>query len=173
MSASNTASNAVEDANLPPATVDLVTVAMAVHWFDFEPFYSAVRRVLVSRGVLAVWGYHLPVIEPAIDRILERYYRDVLRGYWSERMTYVDEHYRTLPFPFDELAPPELDMRADWELDQLAGFLTSWSATQRYREERGRHPVSLIWSELTEAWGAAQQQRRVRWPLYLRVGRAS
>jgi SAM-dependent methyltransferase len=162
-----------EDANLVPGSVDLVTVAIAVHWFDFEQFYAAVQRVLAPAGVLAVWTYHLPLIDPAIDPILERYYRDIVGAYWPERIEYVEQRYRTLPFPFDELSPPELEMQAGWQLEQLAGFLGSWSATQRYQAERGQHPLDLIWSELEQAWGAPQQPRRVRWPLYLRVGRVS
>ena len=162
-----------EDVNLEPGSVDLVTVAIAVHWFDLARFYPAVRRVLVGRGVLAVWTYHLPVIDPSIDGVIERYYRDTLAGYWPARMEYVEHRYRTLPFPFDELTPPEVYMQADWELERLAGFLSSWSATQRYQAEHGQHPVQLIWPELARAWGAPDRRRRVRWPLYLRVGRVS
>jgi hypothetical protein len=68
----------------------------------------------------------------------QRYYRDVLAGYWPARFGYVEHRYRTLPFPFDELTPPEVDMQTDWELEHLVGFLASWSATQRYRAERGQ-----------------------------------
>ena len=157
-----------EDIALPPGSVDLVTVAVAVHWFDFDAFYGAVRRVLRGGGALAVWTYHLPVIDPAIDPILERYYREVLAGYWPPRIAYLEQKYRTLPFPFEELAPPHFEMEADWELDHLAGFLSSWSATQRYQAERGEHPLRVIWPDLERAWG--EGPRHIRWPLYFRIG---
>ena len=147
-----------------------MTVAIAVHWFDLEQFYQAVRRVLVTNGVLAVWTYHLPVIEPSIDRVVTHYYRNVLAGYWPEQMRYVDERYQTLPFPFDPLQPPEFAMQTDWDLGHILGFLESWSATRRYQQERGQHPVSVIWPELTETWGEPSQRRSIRWPLYLKVG---
>ena len=159
-----------EEASLEIGSVDLVTVAIAVHWFDLESFYQTVRRVAVARGILAVWTYHLPVIEPAIDQVLAHYYTNVLAGYWPERFHYVAERYRTLPFPFAELDPPEMEMQTDWELGDLVGFLESWSATQRYQQERGHHPVSVIWPMLTETWGDPRQRRHIRWPLYLRVG---
>ena len=89
-----------EDVSLEDHSVDLVTVAVAVHWFDLEQFYQAVRRVAAPNGVLAVWTYHLPLIEPGIDRVLAHYYQDVLAGYWPGQMRYLDQCYQTLPFPF-------------------------------------------------------------------------
>src|SRR5512142_92857 len=74
-----------ENVSLADASVDLVTVAIAVHWFDLELFYQVVRRVARPGGLLAVWMYHVPVIDPAIDPILEHYYTDILTGYWPER----------------------------------------------------------------------------------------
>lgn len=162
-----------EEVSLPPRSVDLVTCAIAVHWFDLDRFYPAVRGVLAPRGVLAVWTYHFPHIDPAVDRIVEHYYRDVLAGYWPERFHYVDQRYETLPFPFEELTPPQLHMQTDWTLENLTGFLSSWSATERYRLERGHHPVGLIWPELSQAWGAPGVRRHVRWPLHLRLGRVA
>jgi SAM-dependent methyltransferase len=162
-----------EDVDLEPETVDLVTVAVAVHWFDLDQFYAVVKRVLVPQGVLAVWTYYYPVIDPAVDHLLDHYYREVLAGYWPARIGYVEQRYQTLPFPFSELDPPATEMQADWNLDQLAGFLSSWSATQRYQAERGDHPLRQIWAELSQAWGGAERVRRIRWPIFLRVGRVS
>jgi hypothetical protein len=159
-----------EEIDLPAGSVDLATAAIAVHWFDLDQFYAAVRRVLASRGVLAVWTYHLPLIAPAVDAALDRYYRQTLAPWWPARIRYVEERYRTLPFPFEELSPPAFAMAARWNLDQLAGFLNSWSATQRYRQEHGRHPLELVWAELAEGWGEPDEARDVVWPLYLRVG---
>jgi len=160
-----------EDVNFKPHSVDLVTVATAVHWFDLEPFYKVVRRVASSNGILAVWTYHLPVIDPSIDQILKHYYTDVLAGYWPERIHYLQDRYRTLPFPFDEIEPPPFEMQADWDLEQLVGFLASWSAARRYQKENGQNPVSIIWQSLSELWGELDQRRTIRWPLYLRIGR--
>lgn len=160
-----------EEPSLKSGSVDLVTVGIAVHWFDLQRFYEAVRRVAVAGGILAVWTYHLPVIELSIDRIVTRYYAEVLAGYWPERIRYLDERYRTLPFPFDELEPPRFEIRADWDLEELAGFLDSWSATRRYQAEHRRHPLRLIWPQLEGEWGEPGRRRTIRWPLYLRVGR--
>ncbi len=162
-----------ENVSLASNSVDLVTVAIAVHWFELSAFYEAVRRVTVPSGIVAVWTYHLPAIQPAVDAALERYYSEILAGYWPEPSRYVHERYRTLPFPFEELPPPEFGMRTEWDLHQVVGFLESWSATRRFVEQRGKNPVSLAWPELSLAWGDPARPRTLHWPLYVRVGRVA
>jgi len=158
-----------EQVSLADSCADLVTVAVAVHWFDFDKFYGEVRRVLKQEGILAVWTYSLTEISPDIDALVSQYYYDVLNGFWPERIHYLEEKYETLPFPFEELKPPAFAMERHWELEEYAGFLDSWSATQRYREQKGQHPLELIWDQFSTAWGSAP--RRVRWSLYFRIGK--
>jgi SAM-dependent methyltransferase len=160
-----------EHTSLADGTCDLVTVAVAVHWFHFDAFYREVRRVLRHEGVLAVWTYHLPAIGPGVDQAVQKYYGDVLGGYWPEQIRFIDERYQTLPFPFDELTPPAFSMRAEWSLEQFAGFLATWSAAQRYQDKQGHHPLERVWPALADGWGEAGQRRTVTWPLHLRVGR--
>lgn len=162
---------AAENTSLVEGSVDLVTVGTAVHWFDFDAFYAEVRRVTKPGGVLAVWTYHLPIIEPAVDACLEHYYRETLAGYWPERIQYLEDRYRTLPFPFAEIEAPPFEAHALWHLEELVGFLSSWSATRKFAEQEGRHPLPDIMDELEEAWGESEQRQRVRWPLHLRVGK--
>jgi SAM-dependent methyltransferase len=160
-----------EDSGLEPGGVSVVTVAAAVHWFDLTRFYQEVRRGAAPDGLLAVWTYHQPFIAPAIDRALMRYHDEVVGDYWPEGFHFVIDHYRRLPFPFAEIPSPPFEAEAHWDLDQLRGFLGSWSATQRYREERGEDPVMHVWPEFEQAWDRPAQPRRIRFPLYLRVGR--
>jgi SAM-dependent methyltransferase len=160
-----------EKTSIETGIADLVTVAVAVHWFDLDLFYREVRRVLKPGGVLAVWGYHLPVIDPAVDQAVRRYYSVVLDGFWPERFHYLDKRYTTLPFPFEELSPPALALQAEWDLDQLTGFLDSWSAVRRYVEMQGRHPLGEIWPEISSAWGEPKRRRAFTWPLFMRVGK--
>ena len=162
-----------EKVSLASESVDLVTVALAVHWFDLDAFYEEARRVLNRGGILAVWSYHLPLIEAEIDRLLWFYYNEVLGAYWPERFHYVDQKYQTLPFPFEEVETPDLTMRAAWDLNELVGFLGSWSATRKYSDQKGSHPLEEIWPTLKEAWGQADLKRELQWPLYVRIGKAT
>ncbi len=58
-----------EHISLPDSCVDLVTVAVAIHWFSFDEFYREVKRVLKPDGVLAAWTYNFPEISPEIDSV--------------------------------------------------------------------------------------------------------
>jgi SAM-dependent methyltransferase len=162
-----------EHISLADSSVDLITVAVAIHWFNFDEFYREVKRVLKPNGVLAAWTYNFAEVSPEIDSLFRHYYYNVLNGYWPERIHYLEEGYVTIPFPFEEITSPSFAMQANWDLDQFAGFLNSWSATQRYKEQKGHHPLEMIWEKLAAAWGNENQPRLVRWPLHFRIGRNS
>jgi SAM-dependent methyltransferase len=157
---------------LAGASVDLVTVAQALHWLDLDAFYAEARRVLVPRGLLAVWTYGTQQIDqPALDRAVGRFYRQVVGPYWPPERCHVETGYRTLPFPYPELDTPRFVMEERWTLSQLLGYLRTWSATQRFREEVGHDPVDELERELAPRWGASSARRRIRWPVALRLGR--
>lgn len=160
-----------EHVSLPDSSADLVTVAVALHWFRFDEFYREVKRVLKPQGVIAVWTYHLPEISGDIDPLVSYYYAELLKDFWPERIRYLHERYKTIPFPFEEITPPDFVMEINWDLLQFAGFLDSWSATQRYKAQKGQHPLEVIWDKLLTAWGDANQKRLIRWPLHFRIGR--
>jgi hypothetical protein len=160
-----------EYTNIPSGTVDLITVGTAVHWFDFDPFYAEVRRVGKADAILAVWTYHLPIIDPEIDRWLEHFYRITLAEYWPERIRYLDQRYRTLPFPFAEIEPPEFEMEANWNADNLIGFLASWSAARKLVEVKGDKAFERQIEELERLWGKKSRKHGIRWPLHFRIGK--
>lgn len=160
-----------EASGLDDASVDLVTVAQAVHWFDLPRFWAEVRRVLRPDGVVAVWSYDLMHVSPEIDALDRRLYEDVVGPYWPPERKMVEDLYRGIPFPFAEMEVPALDMAMDWTLDQLTGYMGTWSAMQRYRRANGTDPVADVLPELRAAWGDPGATRRVRWPLGIRVGR--
>lgn len=151
---------------------DLIVAAQALHWFDLGKFYAEVQRVAKSSGsIIAVWCYGLMEITPAVDQIISRYYHNVIGKYWEMERRWVEQGYRGLPFPFEEIMPPEFSMEADWILDHLLGYLNTWSATQTAIRLEGANPIDLIRAELREAWGHVEMKRQIRWPLFVRIGR--
>lgn len=160
-----------EQANISSHSVDLITVAQALHWFAFEAFYQEVRRVLKPDGWLAVWCYGLSRINPAVDKIVKHYYTNIVGPFWPPERHYVEEKYQTIPFPFVEMPAPEFFMKAKWDLNDFLGYLHTWSATRRFQQKHEQDPIDIIRRALAKAWGPADARVTVRWPLYLRLGR--
>ncbi|MEP6938843.1 MAG: class I SAM-dependent methyltransferase [Rudaea sp.] len=161
-----------ERSSLADASASVVTVAQALHWFDFAPFYAEVRRVLRPGGMLAAWSYAAcKVADPGVDRIIARLYDDLTGPFWPPERAYVDAGYRTLPFPFTPVAAPAFPMLVRWRVEQLLRYLRSWSATQRFITALGEDPVAIVEDDLREAWGDADRQRDVSWIFHLRAGR--
>ena len=161
-----------QESGLPDASVDLVTVAQALHWIDLPKFYEEVGRVLVADGVLAVWCYGLQRLDDeAVDVPLAHFYGSVVGPYWAPERKLVETGYRTVPFPFEELEVPAFEMAHEWLLSELLAYLRTWSATCAFVKARGFDPVTALAGELGPAWGPTDRRRRVRWPLSLRIGR--
>jgi ubiquinone/menaquinone biosynthesis C-methylase UbiE len=158
-----------EDMPFDAQVFDLVAVAQAVHWFDFDRFYAEVRRVLKPDGIIAVMGYGLFSTNPGSDKILRDFYDKIVGPYWDAERRYLDENYTTIPFPFDEIDAPEFVNRFQWSFDQLTGYLETWSATQHYKVAKKSNPVDLIRESLRETW--ENSNKEVVFPLLLRVGR--
>jgi SAM-dependent methyltransferase len=161
-----------EASGLPDRSVDLLTVAQAVHWFDFDRFYAEARRVLRPGGVIALWTYNLLNGPPEISTPVAHLAKDVVGSYWPPERRYVDEEYRTLPFPFPEEPAPTFEHTETWDLAHLVAYLHTWSSVVRYRAAKGIDPVEEIAGELAAAWGEPEEPRTLTWPIFLRVGRA-
>lgn len=156
---------------LDARSVDLVTVAQALHWFDVDRFYLEVRRVTVPGGIVAVWSYGSPSAGGDIDATLRHFEKETLGRYWDRRRRWVDEGYRNIAFPFPELPAPKLELRMEWTLSQLGGYLRSWSAVAKFVVERGLDPVAPLLERIGIHWGSPEGTRVVTWPLAIRVGR--
>lgn len=160
-----------EASGLDDASVDATTVAQALHWFDLDGFYAEVRRVTAPGGLLAAWSYGSPSAGDDVEPVLRDFENGTLGRYWDERRRWVDEGYRTVPFPFRELPVPDFQLRREWTLSQLGGYLRSWSAVAKFEQERGQDPVAPVLEQLGKHWGPPERTRTVTWPLAVRVGR--
>jgi SAM-dependent methyltransferase len=152
------------------SSADLVVAAQAFHWFDQPAFFDEVRRIARAGAVLAVWCYALNRITSEIDAAVFELYEGYLGPYWEPERKLVEDGYRSVRFPFDEIACPEFDMRLTWSLADFAGYLGTWSPLQRYREDRGHDALERIAPRIEAAWGDAAS-REIIWPLVVRAFR--
>lgn len=161
---------------LADRSVDLVTVAQALHWFDFERFYSEVHRVLKPGGLFAAWTYSFLTVTPqlgsALDREVQHFYHQVVGPYWPPERRWVDQEYASIPFPFSLVEAPTFSLKLNWNLAQVIGYLSSWSAVALYREANKHDPMPEVKRRLQALWGEPQRSRQLNWRLSLRLGRA-
>ena len=160
-----------EKTSFADSSIDLVTVAQAIHWFNLEAFYEEVNRVTKSNAVLAVWGYSLLSIDPEIDSLLQNFYRNVVGTYWDKERQLVDKQYKTIPFPFKEMTTPTFEFHFDWTIEQLKGYLTTWSAVRKYIQANEINPVIKLIEDITPLWKG--ESMRITFPLFLRMGRVN
>jgi ubiquinone/menaquinone biosynthesis C-methylase UbiE len=157
-----------ERSGLEAQSIDLVTIAQALHWFDLDQFYAEVGRVLKPAGVIAVWAYKLATVSPEIDAVVKHFYSEIVGPYWPEERVLV-EKFEELPFPFRQAETPPFAMVAEWRVENLLGYLRTWSARQRFIAAEQRDPLEEIEEKLRCTW--EDKVRRVVWPLTIRVGR--
>ena len=160
-----------EHSGLAPGSVDLVTVATALHWLDRPSFFAEARRVIRPRGVLAAWTYHTAICEPPFDRAFHRLYWNVLRPYFDDRVRYVDDKYAGIEMPGEPIAAPPFTLTVDWTLEGALDYVRTWSGAHVYREKTGNDPAELVREELAPLFGDAATTRTVRIPLFVRASR--
>jgi len=164
---------AAENSGLDSGSVDLITVAQALHWFDLKSFYAEAQRVLKPGGILAVWTYgKMDFDEPKVRSLLGQFYFDVVGPYWPPERKLVEEGYRSLTFPFDEIKSPSFKIEAAMTLDEITGYVRTWSATQCFQNEQGYDPVVELEEQMMSVWDEPELPVTVIWPLALRVGRS-
>ena len=161
-----------ERCGLSDGSVDLVTVAQALHWFDVDAFYAEAVRVARPGAALAVWSYPRPRFADAeLDRRFLSFYTDVVGDYWPPERRHIEAWYRTLPFPFEEMATPDFGIELRWNLEQVAGYVSSWSATVRYVKANGDDPVPLLRQSLAAVWPEPGSEVALRMPVGVRAAR--
>lgn len=149
---------------------DLIVVAQAIHWFDFDKFYTEVKRTAKDNALLCVVGYSRIKITEEIDDVITDFYTNVIGSYWDKERKYIDENYTTIPFPFDEIATPNFVNTQHWTLEHLIGYLNTWSAVKHFIKQNNFNPIDKLQKEIEQLWGN-EQTKEVRFPLLLRIGR--
>ena len=157
------------DSGIDSDSIDVVTVAQAIHWLQRDEFYSEARRVMRADGAIAIWCYGDPVIDdPGLDAIVHAYNRGTVEKYWRPERDIILGGLRSISFPFREVSAPEFVLEQSWTLAEFAGYLRTWSATAAYAAAHGGDPVAPVEETLSRIWGS--ELHTIRWPLYLRCG---
>ena len=159
---------AAETTTFPAKEFDLICVAQAIHWFDREKFYAEVRRAAKPSSLLAIWGYGLLNINENIDPIIMDFYKNIVGPYWDKERRLIDEKYQTIKFPFEEIKAPAFSFSFQWSVEELHGYLTTWSAVQKFMKEKNFNPVDELVEKMKPHWYL--EKVKINFPLFTRIG---
>lgn len=160
-----------EHSSIATNSIDLITIANALHWFDFDAYFAEAYRVLKPNGWLAAWAYFVPTSIPEIDKVVHDYHYNTLKAYWLPENGYVENSYRDIPFPFDTIATPEFVCEKELNLSDFIHYLSTWSATQRYLKMHGRNPADDLVTALQKYWPTPTSTQKITWRLVLKMGK--
>ena len=150
---------------------DLITVAQAYHWINWNEFQKEATRVGKPNAVIAVWAYNLFTSDDdELNRLLKRFYFDIVGPYWDAERKYVDENYTTIPFHFTPLPSKIFETRLAWQKDDFVGYLSSWSSVQHYIDQNKSSPLDLVVNDLDRIWDN-DEVKQISFPIFLRIGR--
>lgn len=150
---------------------DLITVAQAVHWFDYEKFWPEVLRVLKTGGIFACWGYNWFRVTPEIDAALKEFLFDVIAPYWAPNNKIAWRGYVDIQFPFEKIATPKFELKLNWNYYQLMNYLHTWSSTRRCMDKNGTAFFELACAKLAAAWGDLESEKMIDKDFYVYIGR--
>jgi hypothetical protein len=160
-----------EASGLSERSVDLISVAQALHWFSLEKFYAEVQRVARPRALLAVYGYGWFYLTPQLDALVDRWLLRPIEPCWLPNVRLLWHHYRTIDFPFAEVTAPHLAAYVSWNLDQLLSYYRTWSATRAKIAVDGEGFLVDARDALVAVWGDPDEAQTVVMPLAARLGR--
>lgn len=162
---------AAESTPFADNTFDLVTVAQAYHWIKWGEFKKEVTRVCKPGAIIAVWMYYNhDTGDESITRVVHDFYENVTKSYWDYERKYVEEKYSTVEFDYELLPAKTFESILEWKREDLIGYISSWSAIQKFIKDNGHSPVPIIEDEIKKLWPEGEV-KKVVFPIYLKLGR--
>lgn len=153
---------------------DLVTVSQAYHWLKWDLFKKEVTRVCKPGAVLAIWTYggHRTEDEK-VNKAVQDFYKGITDPYWEPERRFVDEKYESVDFDYDLLPSKNFDAVFHWKREELLGYISTWSALQKFIKANGYSFMPMIEEIVTAQWPENNEVKRVVFPVYLRIGRTN
>lgn len=162
-----------EASGLDDGIASAITVATALHWFDFDKFWPEVRRVAKPGAVFCGFTVKLPEADPDVMELLFRPVWERIDRYWAEgnRLSmrgYLDEDIRC---PFERLPSPDLALDLEWTPSRLLALIHSWSASMKARDDGHADALDAIERDALLKLGEAP--RRLRLPMTIVTARVT
>lgn len=165
-----------EESGLSSDSINLLTVATAIHWIDTDKFYPEVKRIVKNGGVLAVWTYTESTVNDEIDAVYKNYSEKIIGDYWPDENKKAWDFENLIHLPFEKIETPgmeepEFEINLNWDLTDYLNYLITWSATQNYISKTGENPIEIVYDDFLKAWGDKDIKRNMKKYLRLKAGR--
>ncbi|KAF2074832.1 hypothetical protein CYY_003858 [Polysphondylium violaceum] len=123
-----------EDSGLESNSIDLITVAQAIHWFNLPAFFEESKRLLRKDGVLAFWTYIAMKINnnEEAEKINNKLYDETLIRYFAPQRALVDNGYKDIIPPFENVTRKVFPYIRKMSIGGLLGLYSSWSGYQKF-----------------------------------------
>ncbi|WP_027398665.1 class I SAM-dependent methyltransferase [Anaerovorax odorimutans] len=157
--------------NFKDNSFDLICVAQALHWFNYDTFWSEVKRVLKKDGIFAAWGYSWFNIDKEIDTLIQSEFREKIRTYWAPQNKILWDNYENINLPFKKINSPDIEMSIEWDINELFAYMQSWSATRLCIEAEGTDFYSNAYKKIKGIWGNEENKKKVKMNFCMIVGR--
>lgn len=159
--------------DLESNSVDLLTVAQAIHWFDFDLFFNEVSRVVKPKGVFAFWTYLKPVFEGEINHSIADFYA-AIQPFWPEDRKFVDNGYATINPPFQQIETPIFYIERSFKLEMLLNYFSTWSAVKNVEMKNGVGFINTQFNLIEESWkNLGQEEYLAKSKVFLKLYRIS
>ncbi|KAK6190889.1 hypothetical protein SNE40_002660 [Patella caerulea] len=158
-------------------STDLITISQAIHWVDTTKFYKEVTRVLKPGGSLVVYGYGFDQLDKEDAQMkLDRFYFETIAEFWSNKIQLLQRKYEDITLPFDGwIRKDDLEIAADWSVDEFIGFVASSSAWQSYLKvnpsseelKQLSNRFREIYTRINESGVEEEQKMHITWPVFM------
>jgi ubiquinone/menaquinone biosynthesis C-methylase UbiE len=153
---------------LPDSCCDLITVATAFHWFNFDAFEKEAKRVGKPGSRIAVWTYGPSRILHDKIGVMEKVGFELLGEYWPKERQWVHKLYKDIPFHFNNVLRFELEMQLQWSPPQIFGYISTWSAAKEFELKSNQKIEDLLRPFYNEF--DSDKKYTICWPLVLLMG---
>jgi len=166
-----------EEIKQPSNSVDLITVAQALHWFKLDQFYKEVKRVLKPNGVLAVWVYGLVEVEnKTANEVIKKLHWETVGDYWDFDRKWLCDLYPNYNMPLKDFEKHFLSINKSMTLADFVHYVDTWSALKVYREKNpdSEDPLIQFEKDLLIAYNSTPDKvLDLNFPVGLFLGRNS
>jgi len=149
---------------------DCITVAQSLHWLDQELFFAEMERVAKKGAILAIWSYSQPRVDEIIDNLTDSLYFRGLEKFWAPERKIVDNQYRAMLLPYQELLVKKYEHEFTWEREDYLGYLSSWSAVQTAKDITGEDPLREMSGRVLHYW-KEEKQKQAQFNILLKLYR--